>query len=63
MKRRADELHFGARTPQRIITTQHSSTREYNIFVKWKSNAGKKFNVFKETYKSTAPYFGFFILS
>lgn len=31
MKRRADELQFGARTPQRIITTQHSSTRAYKI--------------------------------
>lgn len=29
MKRRADELQFGARTPQRIITTQQNSTSEY----------------------------------
>lgn len=30
MKRRADEVQFGARpAPQRILTTQHSSAREY----------------------------------
>lgn len=29
MKRRADEVQFGARTPQRILTTQHSTAREY----------------------------------
>ncbi|XP_055307876.1 paired amphipathic helix protein Sin3a-like, partial [Sitodiplosis mosellana] len=31
MKRRADEVQFGARTPQRMITTQHSSAVGPNI--------------------------------
>lgn len=30
MKRRGDEVQFGAaRTPQRILTTQHSSSGKY----------------------------------
>ncbi|XP_031639362.1 uncharacterized protein LOC116351405 [Contarinia nasturtii] len=31
MKRRADEVQFGARTPQRICTTQHSTVVGPNI--------------------------------
>lgn len=43
MKRRADEMQFGARTPQRIITTQHSSTREYKISIEQKVKQQKVF--------------------
>lgn len=32
MKRRGDEVQFGARAPQRILTTQHSSARKSDFY-------------------------------
>lgn len=51
MKRRADEVQFaGARAPQRILTTQHSSASEYqfklNAKIKIKYNLLKCFAFF-----------------